>query len=346
MNDNKPRKKRRKIVFFRKRRKPYVHVLFAGINICLLMFCLTFLCSSIINLYPYAITANGEVLCYVEDKDTGADALQKAVKDLLKEESEVLAVSLGDSFEIERNYKQTKKQIETESSDSAAACISKAIKEDPDAFPEISVATTHKEIRQFIPEPTYEIDETAFAGSKVVKEEGSAGTKEITVNSIVVNGKVVDSEDVEEVVLDEGKSEVVVKGKLGLPKDADWQEYEGDPVYSNGDDIVTTAVSMVGKVQYVKGGTNLETGVDCVGFVRAIYRLYGVNLSSHLGREGYAVSYADAQPGDILNFSHHVGIYMGNGMMVDAANTKEDVRVVSVSACRQKLIDVRHIPTT
>ena len=92
-------------------------------------------------------------------------------------------------------------------------------------------------------------------------------------------------------------------------------------VSSAGDAIAATALSYVGKLGYVWGGTSLTTGCDCSGFTSSIYRLYGIEiprLAQDQGVSGLAVSSVEeAMPGDVVYYasSPHVGIYIGNGMV-------------------------------
>ena len=92
-------------------------------------------------------------------------------------------------------------------------------------------------------------------------------------------------------------------------------------VSSAGDAIAATALSYVGRLGYVWGGTSLTTGCDCSGFTSSIYRLYGVEiprLAQDQGVSGLAInSVEEAMPGDIVYYSSspHVGIYIGNGMV-------------------------------
>ncbi len=326
----------------KKKKNTHRKVVSIAFNLAVLMVGIAIIAANIVTLYPYAITANDEVICYVDCKDEGAAAVKKAVQKITDKDSDILAFSVDDEFSVTRVFEMTKDKIDLKSSDDAAKCIAKAIKKDPEKFPKIEVASEKKEIRTFTPDPVYELDENAFAGTTVIKDEGKDGRKEVTVSTVSVNGEVIKEEDIEEVTLDEGRNAVIVKGKLGLPEGEDWKTYEGDPVYRDGEELIKTAQSYVGKVQYVRGGTSLVTGLDCVGFVIAVYRQYGVKLSPHLRREGVGVSYSNAQPGDILCFSHHYGIYIGNGKMVDAANPREDVRVAKVGAGGH-LIGVRRI---
>ena len=108
-------------------------------------------------------------------------------------------------------------------------------------------------------------------------------------------------------------------------------------------ELVEYALSFVGSLQYVYGGTSLTYGVDCSGFTMAIYEAFGYTLPHNSAAQrscGTSVSYADAQPGDILVFRGHVGIYIGDGKMVHAENTYTDV---TVSYVYSGLIDVRRI---
>lgn len=95
--------------------------------------------------------------------------------------------------------------------------------------------------------------------------------------------------------------------------------------------IVAEAYKYMG-VPYVWGGESYS-GVDCSGLVLLAHRAIGVYLSHYSGSQGSggrAVSRAEAQPGDVVCYPGHVGIYVGNGKMIHAPQTGDVVRVVSV----------------
>ncbi len=96
---------------------------------------------------------------------------------------------------------------------------------------------------------------------------------------------------------------------------------------------------------YVWGGTSLTNGADCSGFVMSVYSNFGVSLphSSTADRnQGYAVDgLANAQPGDLICYSGHVAIYIGNGQIVHASSSKTGI-IIS-NAEYKKILAVRRI---
>ena len=86
---------------------------------------------------------------------------------------------------------------------------------------------------------------------------------------------------------------------------------------------------------YVYGGTSLTNGTDCSGFTMGVYRNFGVSLPHSSGAQrscGYGVaSLAEAIPGDIICYSGHVAIYIGNGQIVHASTAATGIKVSNVS---------------
>jgi cell wall-associated NlpC family hydrolase len=99
-----------------------------------------------------------------------------------------------------------------------------------------------------------------------------------------------------------------------------------------------TAERFVG-IPYRWGGNNVVEGMDCSGFVRAVYNLCGVNIprcSQEQFRAGENVGRVDLKDGDLVFFGssedaiNHVGIYVGNGRFVHAPRRGAEIKVTSL----------------
>jgi cell wall-associated NlpC family hydrolase len=104
--------------------------------------------------------------------------------------------------------------------------------------------------------------------------------------------------------------------------------------------LVVHAMGFVG-VPYKLGGNHAETGLDCSGFVRAVYSEMTGRLLPRKAEEQAAatalIDRADLQPGDLVFFNtlrraySHVGIYVGEGRFVHSPRPGGEVRVESMS---------------
>ncbi len=112
---------------------------------------------------------------------------------------------------------------------------------------------------------------------------------------------------------------------------------------AKGQEVASFALQYIG-YPYVYGGTSLTNGADCSGFVQSVYKNFGVSLprtSSQQRSAGTAVDYASAQPGDIICYAGHVGIYIGNGQIVHASSPTTGIKVGN--ATYRSILSVRRI---
>lgn len=105
----------------------------------------------------------------------------------------------------------------------------------------------------------------------------------------------------------------------------------------NGSSVVATANQYIGS-RYIYGGT-APSGFDCSGFTSYVYKKYGVSLSRTAAGQysnGVAVSKGKLQPGDLVMFGksgiNHVGIYIGGGKMIHAANPSRGVTTDTINS--------------
>ena len=105
------------------------------------------------------------------------------------------------------------------------------------------------------------------------------------------------------------------------------------PAHSTGQAVVDFACQFIGN-PYVWGGTSLTDGCDCSGFVQSVFANFGVGTPrTTYDMEGFgqAVSYEEAAAGDIIVYDGHVGIYIGNGQIVNAIDEAHGINISSAT---------------
>ena len=122
----------------------------------------------------------------------------------------------------------------------------------------------------------------------------------------------------------------------------------GNGATSKIDSVIQNAVDNYTnhKVQYVYGGKSLKNGIDCSGFMVELYKQMGIEISggtAQLSKKGVKVDKNSLQKGDLVFFKGanqhgngigHVGMYIGNGQYIHAANKKDDVKVSNLSSAK------------
>ena len=121
------------------------------------------------------------------------------------------------------------------------------------------------------------------------------------------------------------------------------QEEQQTQAAQTGQAIVDYACQFIGN-PYVWGGTSLTNGADCSGFVQSVFAHFGISLPRttwDMENVGTAVSYDQAVAGDIILYDGHVGIYMGNGQIVNAINSAKGIGILP--ATYTNIVTVRRL---
>ena len=137
-------------------------------------------------------------------------------------------------------------------------------------------------------------------------------------------------------------------GSTGVSQAAETSSGSSAAASANGSAIASYACQFVGN-PYVWGGSSLTNGADCSGFTMAVFAHFGISLPHYAASQyscGTPVSVSNLAAGDLVFFSSsggsidHVGIYVGGGSIVHAANASKGICYGSLSystpvaACR------------
>ena len=129
-------------------------------------------------------------------------------------------------------------------------------------------------------------------------------------------------------------------------EDEQEEEYvdNSDPYASLRQEIVDYACSFAGWLPYVWGSQSLVYGADCSGFTSAVYATFGYSLSADSevqSCQGYSVPVSEILPGDIIVYSGHVAMYVGDGLKVHSPYPGTVVTIDSMYY--STILDVRRI---
>ena len=165
-----------------------------------------------------------------------------------------------------------------------------------------------------------------YIGETKVKKEGEKGEKVVTAVVTKENGETVDRQVLSSETVKEPVKAVIYNGTK-----------------ARGSAVVDYARQFIGN-PYVYGGASLTGGTDCSGFTMSVYAHFGYSLPHNSYAQlncGKAVSYSEAQPGDLIIYPNHVALYAGGGMIIHASSPRTGI--TTGSATYRTIVGVRRI---
>ena len=271
------------------------------------------------------VASNGEKsTTYYVATDKSSSELKEEIKDQIKEDdSSVKSVTFSSDSSLEvRSSGLSKSSVESSGNDvDTESEFCDSVVED-NAMDTTIVSTETKTTS--IPYDT--VNKTSSALRKTTKKV-TGGVKGKTVKTYEVtttNGETTDKELVSTKTT-QPKTKVITKG-TGSVAVRTGKTYSG----TSGKEIANYAKKFVGN-PYRWGGTSLTNGADCSGFIYSVYRHFGLNVARIPSTAGKRVSLSNLKPGDIILYSGHFSMYVGNGKVVHAINYQYGIRVTSLN---------------
>lgn len=294
---------------------------------------------------PYVVKAGNEELFLVEDSETAEHVIETVLKEYSPEGAQINSVVVDKK--LSTDDKALKRGEEPPVVLTEEEAVNYVMEQNNTEDPLFSVTINAEigSVQDVKAETTYEDNEDLYKGESKVKTKGSDGDQIVTNQVTSVNGTVLTSEVVDTALINESVNKVVYKGTKERPKDTVRADYGGKVMGSgSGATVANFALQFVGN-PYKYGGTSLTNGADCSGFVQSVYAKFGISLPRTVGPQSYCgkgVSYSEAQAGDLICYSGHIGIYLGGGNMVHAANSRKGI-IVSTVKSYGSVVAVRRI---
>ena len=255
---------------------------------------------------PWLVKSNGKEIARVRTREEGLLVIDGLRIEYGKTLAGAIRARPEDMLTVEKAepgaYKQTDIQTVTDAV--------RSIKAADQMFRPPVTMRVRREIEEERPvkRPVRVIGTDKLAPGEIkVEKTGSDGRKAVIRKVTLKNGEFEKSEVVGDTVESEAEEAVVLEG-AGLTAE------------EKGELVIDYATRFIG-TEYVWGGDDLRKGIDCSGFTKAVYALFGVELPRHSSDQagfGEEVDYEDARAGDIICYSGHVALYIGDGKIIHA----------------------------
>ena len=297
----------------------------------------------------YIMKVDGEEILTLKTEESGEAALDKVAKALLPDGVHMDSYTLDEKIEYEEIVPGPLFASDNalKSDDASEILLDKMQEEQEDGDSDYSFLTFHiigsKYKYSTIPVKVkfvYKADMFDFEFD--IHKKGTKGRARTRYELTYTNEKKESKEEKETETVKKGKKTVIYTGKKKTPKNLSASKFKTYRAkiqksavkrYGNiylGMNIVAFGKKFLGN-PYRVGGKSLLHGIDCVQFVRALYRHFGINLPENrhkLFKTGKVVSYKNARPGDVVFYGKHPAIYMGHGKIISAR--KSGIRISNI----------------
>ncbi len=294
----------------------------------------------------WQITAGDKTIASFNSEEKAKEAVQMVKDHYTEKDASDVAVKVDPILQVQHTFygKNDKKPATTTSAKAKETIVGENGK---NAM--VSITTTQTLEKQEKIKYDTEIKESSEAAlnTEAVSQKGKKGKQKITYETTSVNGEEVDNTVLDTEVVKEPTTEVVVKGTMEKPADKGTTSTDLGETYSAeaGQQVADFALQFVGN-PYVYGGSSLTKGADCSGFVMAVYAHFGLGLPHDAGADrayGTEVSLSEAQPGDLICYYGHIGIYIGDNQIVHAMNESHGITVSKIGYNGKKILTVRRL---
>lgn len=301
---------------------------------------------------PYAVKAGGEELFLVKDAATAEKVIETVMDKYSPQGAQINSITVDKKLSSEEaNLKRGGEPETVMTADEAVDYVLTQNSTDDPLFC-VTISSEVGSLQNVAAGTTYEENKDMYEGDQKVKSKGKNGNQIVTNQTVSVNGSVVTSEVVDTAVVSEAVNSVVYKGTKEKKKETASSSSDksasakGGTVIGSGSGAAVAAYGLqfVGN-PYKSGGTSLTNGADCSGFTQSVYARFGISLPRTTygqAKVGKGVSYSEAKAGDLILYSHHVGIYIGGGKIVHASNSRKGICVTNAKNCGP-ILTVRRI---
>lgn len=267
---------------------------------------------------------------------------QKNAQEIKKEVEFILTPEQSGGVETVSNLKVAKKYLENKNKiynvDQAVEHIVNDVPKSVEIRAKGNSVSKKKIKKKVIYQKTDELE----AGVEKVLENGKDGMTSQNIHVSMENGEVTSEADIGKAKTIEPKDKIVLVGTA--PPNS---EYADDIDIGDAKDIRSKIIQYAEKylgTKYVWAGKDLENGIDCSGFTMMVYRHFGYSLphqsdmQASCGKEVESID--KAKPGDLIIYSGHVALYMGNNQIIHA--TPPHVQISNNAAYRE-ILHIRRI---